>query len=126
MNACGCANKETRLSAGFVFSACDGSPSLQGFVIPCFPTRHVRQDRYPLRLDFKAEVCAILEHDADGASVVSDAHFNVMHGLALDFREAGSFAGNAGECNLALSHCRLSSGALVRGGAALQRFPVPL
>jgi hypothetical protein len=81
----------------------NSSPSLERFVIFCFPVRQLRENRN-VRFAIEAEKCSVLKHDADGVSVFCGHQFNAVDDLALDFREGISFTFYAGVCNLRDSH----------------------
>jgi hypothetical protein len=107
------ANKNPPFS-GFGLFAVHGWPAFESFVIVSFPVGKIGRDAKE-RFNIECEIGSIFEHNPDCAVIVHGGNFDSFNDLATDNRERVWFASLAGTCNLALSHCRLLSGALVRG-----------
>lgn len=104
-------------------------PSLERFVIPGLPVRVIWRHCH-VCLNVKAEIGAIIEHDAYGDSGISSVDFHTIDDLAFELSERGMpCAPSAGTRSLTVSQLRLlvwceRLGA--RSGSYPERVPTPL
>jgi hypothetical protein len=104
--------------------AVNGSPSLHRFVAARFPTDNLRSD-LQTRFQIERERGFVLKDNFNDAVIGRDGKFHFGNDFAFCRWKLLDALVRFGSGTLALSHCRLLSGALVRGGSAFRRWPVP-